>query len=310
MANTQLIDEFIATSRLEKNLSKRTLKAYYHDLSQLALFLGTKSLLKIGISDIRDFVNWLDSKNLQSTSVKRKLATLKAFMKYLEDEKLIEYSPARKLRRKYKTPKKIPRVLSNDEIKCMLVAANCPICSFKNAPDKRKLKYLRDRVIIEILFCTGIRIDELVSLNNTDINIEEKTMIINGKGSKERLIYISSDEVITAIIDYLDIRNIFASDPNAFLVNRFGNRLSVHSIGLIFKAICQRAKLPSKYTPHCLRHSMATKLIENGADVKSVQEILGHRNIKTTEIYLTISKNRKMDVLNRCNQRNLYKIMP
>lgn len=161
---------------------------------------------------------------------------------------------------------------------------------------------MRNLAIIDLLISTGIRIGEICSIKLTDINIIDKTLLIHGKGRKERLLYLSSDETINNIKKWLDIRSSHLN--NHIFLNRYGNPLTIHSIEDIFYKYRDLAKINPNSTPHYLRHTFATNLLINGADLRSVQEILGHSNISTTEIYTEISINRKQEILNKYNYKN------
>lgn len=308
MMNNELMEKFLHISKIEKNLSKRTLKAYKCDLRAFLGFFKSKPITTIGIEDLRGYLTQLGKENLKDSTIRRKLATIKVFFTFLEDEELIQTSPTNKLKKKFKVSKRLPRVLSVKDVKNLLKATHILAKKASNGSilSMKRLKRLRDRAMLEILFATGIRIDELIRLSIHDVDLNRKTLIIFGKGRKERLLYVSCDEVLFSIAEYLNYRAKLNLRTNAFFVNKFGTRLSVHSLRNIFNEYCQIANISCKFTPHCLRHTMATMLIENGADVRSVQEILGHSRISTTEIYLTISKRRKQEVLSRFNQRNYF----
>ena len=308
MNNIELVNRFLEISRIEKNLTDRTLKSYRCDLKDAVKYFSQKSILELERDDLREYLSELESRNLRSTSIRRKLATLKVFFSVLEDEKLIQVSPARKLNKKFRTSKRLPRIISSTEIEGLLKSAYRKMNYSSSRTGFGSYKNIRDCLMLEILFVAGLRIDELVKLNIFDLDLNRRTMLISGKGRKERLLYISSDEVIKLIARYMSARSLQNTTSKALLLNRFGNRLSVNSIGHIFKAQLDSAGIPNHYTPHCLRHTMATLLIENGADVRSVQEILGHSSISTTEIYLNVSKRRKQQVLNSFNHRNTLQI--
>lgn len=297
------VSNFLDICRIEKNLSPRTLKAYKCDFSELCEFLKPAPIEDATPSVLRSFIDYLESRQRQDSTIRRKIASIKSFFSYLENEKIVVRSPMSNLAKKFSYARLLPRTMSLEEIRRLL--ANCYKLQPRNNMNQKKLlKLLRDRVILEILFSTGIRIDELVRLNLRDIDRDQWTFLIFGKGKKERLLFISSQEVISAINAYLQIRELISIDPDAFLINKYGRRLSVHSIGKIFREYCPAFNGSRKFTPHALRHTMATMLIENGADVRSVQEILGHSRISTTEIYLHVSKKRKQEVLNKFNARN------
>ncbi len=308
MDNHTLIEKYLNVSKTEKNLSDRTLRAYRCDLAEFAKYFNAKQIMTLCLDDLREFLNYLENRKLGDTTIRRKLATLKVFYSFLENEDLIKISPTRKLQKKYRTRKRLPRVMSNDEIRRLLASAYSCYKTENNRSGFRYFKRLRDLVILEVLFSIGIRIDELVRLTLDDINLQQGSLIISGKGRKERLLFISNSEVLTLLRQYLKCRERMSPDTNSLLLNRFRRQLSVHSIGHIFQEYCKRAGISRHYTPHCLRHTMATMLMENGADVRSVQEILGHSRISTTEIYLSVSTQRRKEVLSKFNQRNQYQL--
>ena len=277
-------------------------------LRVLSVFFGPKNLCAVERDDLRAYLAYLEQQNLKDTSIRRKLATLKVFYSFLEDEKLIANSPTRKLKKKYKTCKRLPRVMSGDEVEKLLRTAYRRMKTTAGNSGFIAYKPIRDCLILEILFVAGLRIDELVKLNLRDLDLSRRTLLISGKGRKERMLYISSDEVLDLVKRYLESRLILSPATQALFLSRRGGRLSTNSVGYIFKSQLRRAGLPEHYTPHCLRHTMATMLIENGADVRSVQEILGHSSISTTEIYLNVSKRRKQQVLTSFNHRNTLQI--
>ncbi len=308
MDDERLVREFLYVSKVEKNLSERTIKAYKCDLMSFHSFLKSKHIDVVRISDLREYLGRLARDGLKDSSIRRRLATIKVFFSFLEGEGIIKNSPARKLTGRFKVAKRLPKIMSSNEVRNLLLAAYRTAKKVANEPEFRtkRLKVLRDRAMLEILFATGIRIDELVKLNIHDIDVHRRTLNIFGKGRIERLLYISCDEVLLSIREYLNYRSELAPDTDACFINKFKRRLSVHSLGNIFNEYSQMAGIKRRFTPHCLRHTMATMLLENGADVRSVQEILGHSRISTTEIYLEVSKHRKQEVLSRFNQRNHF----
>lgn len=308
MINKEYLKKYLQASKLEKNLSPRTIRAYRCDLEDLVGFINFRSLTSLTIDDFRDYLNYLEEKDKSEATIKRRIASIKVFFNFLEEEGYVDISPARKLKKKYRISKKLPRVMSIQEVEDLLRAVYRTTLNSINESDFGQFKRLRDRVILEVLFVIGIRIDELVRINIADLDLEAKTLYIFGKGKKERLLYISSYEVIEALKQYLIHRDKYESEKQPLFLNKFGNRLSVYSIRNIFREYLKMAGIKRKFTPHCLRHTMATMLMENGADARSVQEILGHSSISTTEIYLAVSKRRKETVLGRYNQRNNLQI--
>ena len=311
------IEEFVNTISAERNLSEKTLKAYLGDLTAFGRFFQEKNITEIDINDLRQYIRALEANHYKDTTIKRKIASIKVFFSFLEQEGIISNSPTRKIRKRYITAKHLPKVMSEDEVERLLKAVFQEVrklSEFNHQPTElissndKLVRTHRDMVILEILFSTGIRIGELVNLDVEDVNLYNKAVLIFGKGRKERIVYISSDDVIKAVKEYLILRKNIKSNSRALFLNKNGERLSIYSIEYVFQKYCKKAKIKSHYTPHCLRHTMATMLLNNGADIRAVQEILGHSCITTTQIYTEVSLKHKKKVLKRFNQRNRMKI--
>ncbi|MGD2072261.1 MAG: tyrosine-type recombinase/integrase [Candidatus Thorarchaeota archaeon] len=311
------IEKFLNTVSAERNLSDNTLKAYFGDLSAFGKFLQEKDITEINSDDLRQYIRTLEEKNYKDTTIKRKIASIKVFFNFLEQEGIISDSPTRKIRKRYKTAKRLPKVMSKDEIERLLRAAYHEVKKLNeinsqlvesNSPNNKLMRAYRDRMILEILFSTGIRIGELANLDIEDVNLNDKSILIFGKGRKERIVLISSFEVLKVIKKYLMLRKNIQSKSKALFLNKYGKRLSIYSIEYVFQKYCKKAKIKNHYTPHCLRHTMATMLLSNGADIRAVQEILGHSCITTTQIYTKVSLEHKKKVLMKFNQRNKMNI--
>ena len=304
MRNHLAIDAFLRASRTDKNLGERTLKAYRIDLVQFSSYCANTEFAQVEPEFIRGYVESLLARGLKGATVKRKLATLKVFYRYLEHAGLVPQSPLTGLRQRFRTSRQLPKVLSVPEVTRLIRAAHADLADQRAAKMPPTLNSLRNYTIFEVMFATGIRIDEAVQLNIGDIDMDRHSLLIRGKGRKERLLFIYSEEVRAALVEYLNTRARISVETDALFVNRRGARLSSHGIRNVFYRFCREAGLTRHYTPHCLRHTMATLLVENGADIRSVQDILGHSSISTTEIYVHVSEKRKKDVLRTFNQRD------
>lgn len=295
------LDSFIMEMKNTKNLSSKSIKAYYSDILNFIKFTNKQNDKIVNSENIIKYIDSLKTiKKLKDSSIKRKIISLKIFTQFLCDYNFIEYYPFQRLRFKYKKERTLPKTLTIEEVKNLL---NCITSSFTLSDSDFKIyEGMRNLAIIDLLISTGIRIGEICSIKLTDINIIDKTLLIHGKGRKERLLYLSSDETINNIKKWLDIRSSHLN--NHLFLNRYGNPLTIHSIEDIFYKYRDLAKINPNSTPHYLRHTFATNLLINGADLRSVQEILGHSNISTTEIYTEISINRKQEILNKYNYRN------
>lgn len=292
---------FIMEMKNTKNLSNKSIKAYYSDILNFIKFINEQNNKLINSENIIKYIDSLRTINkLKNSSIKRKIISLKIFTQYLFNYNIIETYPFQRLKFKYKREYVLPKTLTIEEVKKLL---NCIPSSFSLTSSNFKIyEGTRDLAIIDLLISTGIRIGEICSIKLDDINIINKTLLIRGKGRKERLLYLSSEKTINNIKKWLDIRSNHLT--NYLFLNRYGNPLTIHSIEDIFYKYRDLSKINPKSTPHYLRHTFATNLLTNGADIRSVQEILGHSNISTTEIYTEISINRKQEVLNKFNFRN------
>lgn len=295
------LDSFIMEIKNTKNLSIKSIKAYYSDILNFIKFTNEQNNKMVNSENIIKYIDSLRTlKKLKDSSIKRKIISLKIFSQYLYEYNYIDIYPFQRLKFKYKREHSLPKTLAIEEVKKLL---NCITSSFSLTSSSFKIfEGTRDLAIIDLLISTGIRIGEICSIKLDDINIIDKTLLIHGKGRKERLLFLSSVETINNIKKWLDIRSNHLS--NYLFLNRYGKPLTIHSIEDIFYKYRNLSKINPNSTPHYLRHTFATNLLTNGADIRSVQEILGHSNISTTEIYTEISINRKQEVLTKFNYRN------
>ncbi len=287
--------KFINYLQATKNLSDKTLKAYASDLKQF--FDYEQNVLQ---PDICAFVSYLSiNLKIKDSSIRRKIITLKNFYDYLCDNEIIPHSPFKKLKFKFKHERKLPKTLSVTEIEKILKCFDLDVSTLTAFAFK---KYIRDAALIDLLISTGIRIGEAATLTLEDIITSERTLLIHGKGRKQRLIYISSSVTWERLKNLIKERR--KSDNNFLFVNRYGNPITIHGIEDIYKKYAKKAQINARSTPHYLRHTFATNLLSNGADLRSVQEILGHSSVATTQIYTEVTTNRKKQVLKKFNYRN------
>lgn len=294
------INQLITQLKITKNLQEQTLKAYSSDITNFLNYINKEIIEQI---DILNYINYLfDEKKLKDRSIKRKIISLKIYFNFLEDNSIIKNNPFKKLKFKFKQEKKLPKTLQKNEVKKLLETVynelNSSITPYK------KFETIRNISLLEILISTGIRIQEASSITLNDISLQEKTIIIHGKGRKERQLFILNKYVLSSLKNWLTIRKTSSPKCNNIFINKYGNPLSIHSIENIFRKYKTLSNINIKATPHYLRHTFATNLLTNGADLRSVQEILGHSSISTTQIYLEISSNRKKQVLQKYNYRN------
>lgn len=284
-----------------KNLDKKTLKAYGIDLEQFSKYSSSRDAasekeLIIG------FVEHLHGCSKPKT-VKRKIAALKAFFHYLEDEELINSNPFNKMKIKYGEPKNLPKTVSLEIIEKILNVA------YKAIPaiDANKYAYkaaLRDTTVIELLFATGMRVSELCSLKVGDMNIDEKTIRIMGKGSKERIINLPNQDVLAVLEKHLEVFHRDQSGSAYLFINRSGNRLSEQSVRFMIRKYVKLAGISTHITPHMFRHSFATFLLEEDVDIRYIQKLLGHSSILTTQIYTHVTSQKQKNILTSKHPRN------
>lgn len=290
-----MIKKFIEYLKSTKNLSPKTLEAYSIDLK--TFMQVEKNLLE---PDIRAYVLHLQSLGLKDSSVKRKIVTLRVFYEYLYNEKIISYSPFFNLKFKFRQERKLPKTLSISEVRRLL---DCFICESENTTDFSHRQFVRDCALIDLLISTGIRVAEAAAIRFDDIITYEHAVLIHGKGRKQRIIYISSNETWQRLLTQLRMQKKLSSTSFLF-TNRNDKPLTSHSIEKIYRKYANVAKINPVSTPHYLRHTFATNLLANGADLRSVQELLGHASITTTQIYTEVSSLRKKQVLRKYNYRN------
>jgi len=279
----------------EKQLSANTLESYNRDIRQYTLYLEENQIdlfKNTNKTTIITYMIYLQKLGKATSTISRNLASIRSFYQYLLLNKMVEADPTNNLESP-KTEKKLPSILSLKEIDTLL-----------NQPEEDSPKGIRDKAMLELLYATGIRVSELISLNTNDININ-MGYIRCYNNSKERIIPIGS-VALKALKDYLEahkeqLSNVKEDAP--LFMNVQGKRLTRQGFWKIIKAYTKKANIQKKITPHTLRHSFATHLIQNGADLKSVQEMLGHSDISTTQIYMNLSKNKIKEVYNKTHPR-------
>lgn len=287
--------QFLNYLQATKNLSSKSISAYQGDLMQFAN--NHDNLYDV---DVCDYISYLSvTLGLKDTSIRRKIVTLKNFYAYLDSNGIIEINPFAKLKFKFRQEQRLPKTLSINEVSKLL---DCFNLGTEGLSCFKKQLYIRDAALLDLLISTGIRIGEAAFIKIDDIITAERTILIHGKGRKQRLIYISSP--ITWERLSMLIKERKKAQGNYLFVNRNGHPLSIYGIEDIYKKYVCKSKINAKSTPHYLRHTFATHLLANGADLRSVQEILGHANVSTTQIYTEVSIGRKRHVLKKYNFRN------
>jgi len=294
------INEFIVYLEYEKGYSNKTIISYEKDLELFNVFLKENKITKaeeITYNIIRKYLSFLHDKNYTSTSISRKISTLRTFFKYALKQKYIKTNPITLISNP-KKEKKLPKYLKYEEIERLL---NCIDTSTKEG--------IRNKLIIELLYSTGIRVSELVNIKLKDIKIKEKQITILGKGNKERIV-LFGNEAKKILGQYINTyRDEFKGNVSNqyLLISKKGKPLSTNKIELIVKEVLKQSALKLNISPHTLRHTFATHLLDSGADLKSVQELLGHENLKTTAIYTHVTNERLKNVFLKSHPRALNK---
>lgn len=295
------IQQYLGICANQKKLGNQTLKAYAIDLKQFLKYqkdneggLDRETILKY-ICELH--------KSYKPKSVKRKIACLKAFCGYLLFEEVIENNPFSKIKTKFQEPKILPRTISFCDIQSILKSAYASSKN-KNITDYQKSATIRDIAVLELLFATGIRVSELCSLKVGNIDFSENAIRILGKGLKERIIQIENKDVLSALANYKQIFNSLIQHDGNFFINRLGNRLSEQSVRFMLRKYAAWSGIAAKVTPHILRHTFATLLLEEDVDIRYIQQLLGHSSIQTTQIYTHVSLNKQRDILITKHPRN------
>lgn len=285
-----------------KELDKKTIKAYRIDLRQYFAFICCDEPDK---EKIEAYITELHKKYKQKT-VKRKIATLKAFYNYLEEEEIISCNPFRKIKVKFKENLTLPRIIPREEIEILLnYMYNC-----LKEYDLTGYKYkLRDIAVVEVLFATGARVYEISTIREDSVNLNSGQIRIMGKGGKERYVQISNSSVLAILKKYYMENENEIKKSGCFFINNRGKRYTEQSIRAMLKKYAKQAGIERNITPHMFRHSFATYLIEEGVDVSCVQQILGHSSIKTTQIYIHIAAKKQAEILREMHPRNSMSIV-
>lgn len=299
----EFLKKFIENLSVERNLSKKTLSAYRYDISSMLSWYQMRSVPIIDDKSVMSYFLYLQNEiELKAKSIRRKYVSIGQFFEFLKFECDINEIFFRFTSRRFHIPRSLPKTLSKQEIKDLISATSSEYQS-SESDFKRRIS-IRNMCIIEILFCLGLRIGEVEALNLEDYSKEENSILIHGKGNKERMLFISSPIVCQKLNLWIRTRSEMNPLDSSLFINKYGNRLSIYSIENIFYKYREIAHINPQATPHYLRHSFATQLLNNGASIRDVQELLGHNSIVTTQIYTEISLNRKKEVLMKFNGRN------
>jgi tyrosine recombinase XerC len=290
MTNDKLINKFIDFLKTERNYSTHTISNYARDLRFLTDLLKGK---KTDRSSAREYILALEKKRYSRRTIARKLSSARSFFRFLVREKLAEQNPFENLLSP-KLPRKLPNFLYPEELKSLL-----------EAPNLKSSQGMRDRALLEVVYGTGLRVTEVIRMNLNDIDFDEGEIKVLGKGSKERIVLFGS-HARNALHKYIKEGRpglISGKKAPSLFINRRGGRLTPRSVERMIASYAKKAGLNKKVTPHTLRHSFATHLLSGGADLRMVQELLGHVSLSTTQVYTHITKERLKEVYDSAHPR-------
>ena len=294
------ISRYLLDCKYQKNLDLKTLKAYRIDLEQFSALIP-KNDLELTREGLMGYISNLHQRYKPRT-VKRKIASVKAFCNYLEYEELVKENPFSRLRLKLNPPLILPRTISLPVIESILTAAYQ--ASEKVGMPGQQKSVLRDIAVLELLFATGIRVSELCALRCGDVRLEEGEIKIYGKGAKERFVQIANPDVLNALCHYRENYKGAMEQAGTFFVNRSRKPLSTQSVRAIVNKYGKLAGVKNHITPHMFRHSFATLLLEEGVDIRYIQQLLGFSSIVTTQIYTHVAGKKQRDILSEKHPRN------
>ncbi len=295
----QNLEDFKTYIIVEKNFSKHTAQAYCSDVLSFLVWLDDGLCEDVNFSKIREYLHFIQKFHYKKSTIARKIASLRTFYKYLYREKRVDNNPAMNLNSP-KRPRTLPKFLTPEEVEEIL-----------NNIKIETPSGFRNRAILELLWATGMRVSELAGLNFGDLNLENNEIRVFGKGAKERIILVSN-RAKTYLERYIESARALIpkgykieepTESSPVFINNTGYRLQTKTIRNVINEVVEKIALPKKVTPHVFRHSFATHLIENGADLRVVQELLGHASISNTQIYTHVSTQHLKDVYNETHPR-------
>ena len=291
------LSKFITYLIAEKNASPYTIKNYRHEIGQFLDFLREQEIYSWDGVDryvLRRYLAWLQAEGYVKASITRRVSELRSFCRYLVREDILDVNPIRTISSP-KIPKRLPDYLAPHQVEALLAA-----------PDATDTQGRRDRAILEVLYASGLRVSEVVSLNLSNVDLRYGQIRVWGKGGKERLALLGEPacRALTLYIEDGRPKLIKENRPtNALFLNRLGSRLSTRSVSNILDKYAKLAGLGRRVTPHVMRHTFATHLLDGGADLRTVQELLGHADLSTTQIYTHVSQARVREVYRKAHPR-------
>jgi len=294
------VDYYLTNCSYQKKLSEKTIKAYRIDLTQFEVFseIYEKPFTK---NCITQFILGLHQKYKPKT-VKRKIASIRAFINFLAFDDQIDENPIGKMHLVFREPLILPKALPLRTIHKLLRTAYVSLYE-KHSERQYKLK-LRNIAVLELLFAAGLRVSELCSIKHPDIDLKNGFVKVYGKGARERIVFISNQEALSALRKYKNAFSRQIKDKGWFFINRLGNKLQEQSVRDTILSYAKTAKIAEHVTPHMIRHSFATLMLEEDVDIRYIQDILGHSSITTTQIYTHVSLGKQRSIMRKKHPRN------
>lgn len=303
MSLKKLVSTYLSFCKSNKRLNEKTIKAYSIDLSQFQDYFNNISGVNISVDNLEEYIATIHIKFKPKTA-KRKIASVKAFFHFLEYKSIITTNPFSKINIKFQEPIMLPKTIPLPFVEAILKATYSEISNGKTK--RKKENAIRDAALIEFLFATGVRISELCNLSPRAIDLDNHTVLIYGKRSKERLIQIENESALSALRKYYDNYKDSIYVCNSFFANKNGTPLSDQSARRIIRHYAALASVDMYITPRMFRHTFATSLLDEGVDIRYIQELLGHSSIAVTQIYTHVSTSKQKEILATKHPRNKF----
>lgn len=303
--NQSHLSNYLTYCKAQKQLDSKTSKAYMIDLNQFLCFIADTEIEGLSIPILESYISSLHA-HYKPKTVKRKIASVKAFFHYLEYKEILEKNPFDKLHIRFREPILLPKTIPLHSIESILATIYHEHQTARTPYQRRNA--LRDVAVIEFLFATGIRISELCNLTPNEVNLYEGSILIYGKGSKERRIHIGNEDVLDILKEYEKEYHKEIVSCNHFFASQSGKPLSDQSVRRMINKYTSVASIEQHITPHMFRHTFATALLEEDVDIRYIQEMLGHSSINVTEIYTHVTLAKQREILTNKHPRKKMKI--
>lgn len=303
--NQSHLSNYLAYCTAQKKLDSKTIKSYMIDLNQFLCFIEDTDVKELSIPILESYISSLHA-HYKPKTVKRKLASTKAFFHYLEYKEILEKNPFDKLHIRFREPILLPKTIPLHSIESILATIYHEHQTARTPYQRRNA--LRDVAVIEFLFATGIRISELCNLTPNEVNLYEGSILIYGKGSKERRIHIGNEDVLDILKEYEKEYHKEIVSCNHFFASQSGKPLSDQSVRRMINKYTSVASIDQHITPHMFRHTFATALLEEDVDIRYIQEMLGHSSINVTEIYTHVTLSKQREILTNKHPRKKMRV--